>query len=96
MLAKKKDAEKTLKITVPEDLNFGEVFDDILRKYTLSYNIKRLKTADLGSVYELTYGVVVKDGINEKSFIDELRVRNGNMNIALIMDATTTANVAGF
>jgi hypothetical protein len=84
---KRKGTEKLLKITVPEDLNFGEVFDEILRKYTISYNMKRIKTADLGSVYELTYGVVTKDGADEKSFIDELRCRNGNMNIALLLDA---------
>ncbi|MDR3310823.1 MAG: DUF4956 domain-containing protein [Oscillospiraceae bacterium] len=85
--ARAKGAPRQLKITVPEDLNFGGAFDEILRKYTLAYSMKRVKTADLGSVYELTYAVVTKEGISEKDFIDELRVRNGNMNIALLADA---------
>ncbi|MDR3091099.1 MAG: DUF4956 domain-containing protein [Clostridiales bacterium] len=93
---KKKGAERLLKITVPEDLSFGGAFDEVFREYTLSCDVKRIKTADLGSVYELTYGVVLKDGISEKSFIDELRCRNGNMNIVLIMDAAANSAAAEF
>ncbi|MDR3239138.1 MAG: DUF4956 domain-containing protein [Clostridiales bacterium] len=78
---------KILKITVPEDLNFGNAFDSVLEKYTLCSVLKRIKTADLGSVYQLDYVVVTKNGVDEKEFIDELRLRNGNMNIALILDA---------
>ncbi|MDR1914215.1 MAG: DUF4956 domain-containing protein [Clostridiales bacterium] len=93
---KPKGVEKLLKITVPENLNFAETFDHILERYTLSYSMKRIKTADLGSVYELSYSVVMRHSINEKDFIDELRVRNGNMNIALIMDAPPIASVTEF
>jgi len=89
--AKAKNMEKLLKIRVPEDLNFGQAFDPVLRKYTQSYKVRRIKTADLGSVYELSYGVVMKSGVKEKDFIDELRVHNGNMNIALLMDAPPAA-----
>jgi len=87
---KKHGEQRLLKITVPEDLNFSNVFEPVLQKYTTKYNTKRIKTADLGSVYELTYAVVTRDGIDEKEFIDELRVRNGNMNIALLADSSTS------
>jgi hypothetical protein len=79
-----KGENKLLKITVPENLDFTSAFDDILREYTASYTRRRIKTAELGSLYELQYDVTVKKGANEKSFIDELRCRNGNLNIALL------------
>jgi hypothetical protein len=81
-----KSRELMLKITVPEDLDFPNAFDGVLEKYTASANLRRIKTADLGSLYELCYGVTVKDGVNEKDFIDELRCRNGNLNITLILE----------
>jgi hypothetical protein len=81
----------TLKITAPEDLDFPNAFDSILQAYTTSARLKRIKTADLGSVYELNYAVVMKAGANEKEFIDDLRCRNGNMNIALVMEAPSGA-----
>jgi hypothetical protein len=93
---RKKGAERLLKIIVPEDLNFGGAFDEVFQEYTLSCDVKRIKTADLGSVYELTYSLVLKDGVSEKSFIDELRCRNGNMNVTLLMDAPANAAIAGF
>ena len=86
-----KNAEKLLKIRVPENLNFGQAFDPVLQKYTQSYRFRRIKTSDLGSVYELSYGIIMKNGVIEKDFIDELRILNGNMNIALLMDAPTAA-----
>jgi hypothetical protein len=81
---KPKGESKLLRITVPENLDFTSAFDDILREYTTSYTRRRIKTADLGSLYELQYDVTVKKGANEKSFIDALRCRNGNLNIALL------------
>ncbi|MDR3294262.1 MAG: DUF4956 domain-containing protein [Clostridiales Family XIII bacterium] len=82
-----KGIEKILKITVPENLDFQDTFDIVMEKYTTSFRLRRMKTADLGSLYELNYAVVTKDGINEKAFIDELRCRNGNLNITLVLDA---------
>jgi hypothetical protein len=79
--------EKILKITVPENLNFQHTFDGVLQKYSLSWALKKIRTADLGSLYELNYSVVTKSGINEKDFIDELRCLNGNLNIVLALDA---------
>lgn len=79
---------KQLKITIPENLNYSSVFDDIFDKYTSEYRLERVKTANMGTMFELTYDVRLKDNDNEKQFIDELRVRNGNLNImmSLIQD----------
>ncbi len=75
--------ERVLKILIPEDLDYSEVFDDILKKYTKSYRLMQIKTTNLGSMFELNYEIIVNSGINEKEFIDELRVRNGNLKIIL-------------
>lgn len=84
---KMKGTAKVLKITVPENLDYQNTFDIIMQKYTLSATLYKVKTTDLGSLYELSYSVTMKDGISEKDFIDELRCRNGNLNITLILDA---------
>lgn len=80
---KKNDLEKTVTITIPEDLNYTEVFDDLMEKYTTSYSIVKVKTTNMGSLFKITYNVTLKTGENEKSFIDELRVRNGNLEICI-------------
>lgn len=79
--------EKLLKITVPENLDYENAFDPVLQKYTVSFKLRKVKTADLGSLYELSYAVTTKNGVSDKSFIDELRCRNGNLNITLVLDA---------
>lgn len=79
--------EKLLKITVPENLDYEGAFDSVLQKYTKSARLQRVKTSDLGSLYELCYGVVTKESLGDKAFIDELRCRNGNLNITLVLDA---------
>lgn len=80
-----------LKITIPEDLNFKGVFDDILDKYTASYSLIRVKTIDLGTLYQLIYDITIDNDINEKEFIDKLRCRNGNLNIVLALGAEIEA-----
>lgn len=72
-----------LKITVPENLNFQGLFDDILNQYTDSWSMKRVKTKDFGTLFEVVYSINLKESVNQKEFIDELRCRNGNLNIAL-------------
>ena len=74
---------KTLKVLMPEDLDYTSVFDDIFKKYTNKVEIEKVKTTNMGSLYELTYRVSLKARINEKKFIDDLRVRNGNLKIIL-------------
>lgn len=87
----KKSLKKHLKITIPENLNYSDVFDEILDKYTKSYNLKQVKTSNMGSLFKLSYEVVLKDGCNEKEFIDSLRTRNGNLEI-LVTEYQTQVN----
>lgn len=74
---------RQLKITIPENLNFNHVFDDLLEKYTIKSQLIKVKTTNMGTMYELTYQVYMKKDVNEKAFMDELRMRNGNFNIIL-------------
>ncbi len=83
----KKDILKKLKITIPENLNYDGAFDEILAKYTKKYSLTRIKTTDLGSLFELEYALVMPKGVNEQEFLNELRCRNGNLNIILALNA---------
>jgi len=80
---------KTLKITIPEDLDYEDAFEGVLKRYTLHYHLSMVKTTNLGSLYQLIYNVTIKENIKEKDLIDELRCRNGNLNISLIMSPQT-------
>lgn len=79
----KKTSNKLLKITIPEDLNYDGAFDEVLGKYTKKYSLDKMRTTDLGSLYELCYNVCMDDNVNEQEFINELRCRNGNLSIIL-------------
>ena len=81
--ALQKTQPKQLKITIPENLNYQGAFDDLFEEYTKSVILEKVKTTNLGTLYELTYSVELKEDINEKLFIDSLRCRNGNLNIVL-------------
>jgi len=78
-----KENTKSLLITIPEDLSYDEVFDEILNKYTKRHELVSVKTSNLGSLFKLKYLVDFKSGVSEKSMIDELRCRNGNLEIRL-------------
>lgn len=82
-IRKQAPKEKTLRITIPEDLNYTEVFEDLFQKYTQSYETVSVKTTNMGSMFKLKYNVVLKDASQEKEFIDELRQRNGNLEIMI-------------
>lgn len=75
--------EKTLRITIPEDLDYSQVFDDIFKEYTESWETVSVKTTNMGSMFKIKYNIVLKDLSKEKQFIDELRCRNGNLEIAI-------------
>ena len=75
--------EKNLKIVIPENLDYTNIFDDIFAKYTKQYNLDKVKTTNMGSMYELTYSIITKTHMNEKEFMDELRCKNGNLNISI-------------
>ena len=73
--------ERELKITIPENLDYDGLFDDLFRQYLRSFHLERVKTSNMGTLYELDYRVVLKDDQVPKAFLDELRCRNGNLNI---------------
>ncbi len=77
--------DMTLKITIPEDLNYNGLFDDVLNKYTKEWKLRRVRTTDFGTLFDLIYEVYVKDNIDQKKFIDEIRTLNGNLNVTLIL-----------
>ncbi len=74
-----------LKITVPEDLNFEGAFDDVLDEYTDEYNLKEIRTTDFGSLYELRYIINLPEDSDRREFIDQLRARNGNLDVILTL-----------
>jgi len=74
---------KVLRITIPESLNYNHVFDDLFAVYTTECEIKSVKSTNMGSMFKLTYQLKLKDEEYEKEFIDALRVRNGNLEIAI-------------
>ena len=73
--------EKELRITIPEDLDYPHIFDDLFEKYTNRVTLERVKTTNLGSMFELTYHIRLKKAVQEKAFLDDLRCRNGNLTI---------------
>ncbi len=84
----KDDLCRELRITIPEDLNYAHTFDDLFKQYTKDYKLITVKTTNMGSLYKLIYKVTLKDEDEIQTFIDELRCRNGNLEIALTMPAT--------
>lgn len=79
---------KILRITVPEDLDYGSIFSDILEEYTTQAHMVAVKTTNLGSLNKLTYDIVLKKADTEKEMIDALRCRNGNLEISLSLQST--------
>lgn len=81
LLTGKTATEKTLKITIPETLDYEGVFDDLFQEYTHKHELTRVKTVHMGSLFQLEYKILLRDTASEKSFIDALRCRNGNLEI---------------
>lgn len=75
-----------LKITIPEDMNYNGAFDDIFTKYLVKSDLKDVKTSNMGTLFTVSYSVELKDEALAKQMIDELRTRNGNLNIILQLD----------
>ena len=76
-------SERALRITVPEDLDYTDMFDDILDRYTSSRELTQVKTSNMGSLFKLNYRITLRNPAEEKKLIDELRVRNGNLEIRI-------------
>jgi len=83
MEKRRAELDKTLHITVPEDLEYADVFTDLFDKYTTESRLKSVKTTNLGSLNKLNYLITMKEAGKEKEFIDELRCRNGNLEISI-------------
>jgi len=86
----RKTSYKMLKITIPEDLDYEGAFDDVFKEFTTGFELRRVKTTDLGSLYELLYMITMDNNTSQKDFLDSLRCRNGNLNITLSMAADTS------
>lgn len=77
----KKTTERTLKITIPETLDYDGLFDDLFETYTQSHSLERVRTSNMGTLYELQYHIRLKGEQAPKEFLDALRCRNGNLDI---------------
>lgn len=77
-----KTSERELKITVPENLDYEGLFDDVLNAYTESYDLISVRTTNMGSLFELQYRIQLKKDQIDKSFLDAIRVRNGNLSVS--------------
>ncbi len=84
---------KTVRITIPEDLDYTGIFDDIFSRNLKKWNLSQVKSTNMGSMFRLTYDVEYRDGINEKRMIDDLRVRNGNLEITVSNQDTAAAEL---
>ena len=84
---------RQLRITIPESLNYVHVFDPVLETYTREYALKQVKTTNMGSMFRLTYNVVLSPGLSEKKMLDELRCLNGNLEISLCSQETENAGL---
>lgn len=94
-LGSRKNAEvyKVLKVTIPEDLDYTGIFDDIFEEYLSSFELVRVKTVNMGSMYRLTYNVTLKRTDAEKEMIDKIRTRNGNLEICVSKQETSGAEL---
>jgi len=79
-----KKRHMTLKIAIPENLDYQGVFEPVLNRYTTFHKLRRVKTTNFGTLFELIYSVDVLENIDQKKFVDELRALNGNMTINLV------------
>ncbi len=87
------DRYKSFRIVVPEDLDYTGVFEDVFSEYTSSCELVQVKTVNMGSMFRLTYDVVLKDPAREKELIDRIRCRNGNLEINVSRQATAATEL---
>ena len=90
---KQMNLNKTLRITIPEDLDYPNVFKDLLEEYTRAYQLVNVKTTSMGSLFKLTYQLTFKEEGREKELIDELRCRNGNLEITMSTQESVAAEL---
>ena len=80
-----KNTHMQLTVTVPENQNYQGLFDDILDQYTNSWKLKKVKTSEFGTLFDLSYSIQMKSDADQKKFIDDLRCRNGNLTVSLVL-----------
>jgi len=83
-----KKLQKTLKVTIPENLAYDEAFAEVFQQFNVQYDLKKIRTTELGSLYELVYLVTMNQVTNQKEFLDAIRCRNGNLDLSLTMSPT--------
>ncbi len=84
---------RVLTVTIPEDLDYTEIFTDLLEEYTASYELESVRTTNMGSLFRLSYYIVLKDPAKEKELIDKLRCRNGNLEIMIARSGVSTVEL---
>ena len=92
-LKEKDDLVRELKIIVPEDLNYAHSFDDVFEKYTKTYKLQNVKTTNMGSLYKLSYNIELRSEDDIQDFINDLRCRNGNLEISVMILAVPEATL---
>jgi len=84
---------KTLRITIPEDLDYDGVFDGLMKEYCKTWKLQQVKTVNMGSLFRLTYQLTLKDSAKEKAFLDALRCHNGNLEISMAQGETVASEL---
>lgn len=85
--------DRQLRVTIPENLNYTNVFDSVFTKYTSSCTLRQVRTTNMGSMFKLTYDITLRRGLSEKDMIDELRCLNGNLEISVNRQDSESANL---
>ncbi|MEK3884347.1 DUF4956 domain-containing protein [Paenibacillus sp. PL2-23] len=88
----RKSTQKLLKVTIPESLGYEEAFAEVFAIFGVAYELKKIRTTELGSLYELVYTVTLDHNTNQKEFLDAIRCRNGNLDLSLTMVPTAAAD----
>lgn len=84
---------KTLTVTIPEDLDYTDIFEDIFAEYASEHELVHVKTTNMGSMYRLSYQITLRDPAKEKEMIDKIRCRNGNLEISVSRQTTAVAEL---
>ncbi len=80
-----KTTQRMLKVTIPENLSYEEAFQEVFQRFGVKHELKKIRTTELGSLYELIYTVTMQSSTDQKAFLDEIRCRNGNLDLSLTM-----------
>lgn len=92
-IGESKKTQRTMKITIPEDLDYTNIFDDLFLSYTTKFELLSIKTTNMGSLFKLTYDLILTNVEEEKEFIDALRCRNGNLEITMAKQSNSAGEL---